>query len=62
METPISDLSLVLRIHQPSDEDVVSVDIMELDEQRQQIENQIQTEEFWAGRTLGDRKSTRIAA
>jgi hypothetical protein len=52
----------ILRIHRPPEEEATAAEIVELDDQRQHIEEQTRKEEFWAGRNLGKRKSARIAA
>jgi hypothetical protein len=51
-----------LQIHQPPEVEATAEEIVELDDQRQHLEEQTRKEDFWAGRNLGNRKSARIAA
>jgi hypothetical protein len=37
-------------------------EMLEIEEAKKHFEDQKKMEDFWAGRTLADRKSTRIAA
>jgi hypothetical protein len=37
-------------------------DLMEIEEAKKHFEDQTNTENYWAGRLLADRKTTRIAA
>jgi hypothetical protein len=52
----------MLRIYEPPEEEAASVEIVEFEDHREKIMDQTRTEEFWAGRNLGDRKSARAAA
>ena len=62
-DVPVTDKDSPLLNIVEGPENVPSVEVqVDLEEQRKQIQEQKEAEEFWAGRNLAGRKSTRKAA
>ncbi|MCC6125644.1 MAG: hypothetical protein IT426_11820 [Pirellulales bacterium] len=60
VESPVLKLLDTHSLAEPNAEP--DIDLMEIEEAKKHFDDRSDAETYWAGRTLADRKSTRIAA